>query len=177
MKRNAKLVLTAIFAAVIVATLFIVPLQCIHAKDSCEAGENIEITDTLSVDSVATVKPVVFHKGYKPVKEEFLNACDSLKISNGNVVWAQARLESGNFTSSVYKSKNNCLGLYDSRNRCYMHFDSWVHCLIAYRDKVQYKCKLCNASDTEYLAWVCDSGYAEDSTYYSKVHQILKSNK
>lgn len=58
-----------------------------------------------------------------PTKEEFYGFCIENSIMHHDVVWAQARHESGNFTSEMYKNKRNCLGLYDSRNKRYMSFD------------------------------------------------------
>lgn len=108
-----------------------------------------------------------------PTKQEFLKACDSLKIHNPNVVWAQACLESGNFTSAHYRNRNNCLGIYDSKRKRYASFDSWQHCLAAYKSRFQYRCKRTDYTDLEYLDWVCQNGYAKDPTYKSKVKKHM----
>ena len=110
----------------------------------------------------------------KPSKEEFFRACDSLEIHNPNIVWAQARHESGNFTSDHYRNRNNCLGIYDSKNRRYDSFDSWQECLSAYKERFQYRCKRKDYTDLEYLDWVCRHGYAKDPTYKSKIKKYLK---
>lgn len=109
-----------------------------------------------------------------PTKQEFFRACDSLEIHNPNVVWAQARHESGNFTSDHYRNRNNCLGIYDSKRKRYASFDSWQECLSAYKDRFQYRCKRKDYTDLEYLDWVCRSGYAKDPTYKSKIKKYLK---
>ena len=112
-----------------------------------------------------------------PTKEQFTKTCDSLGIHHSNVVWAQARLESGNFTSAHFMNRNNCLGIYDSKNKRYASFASWQDCLIAYRDKVQYKCKTTGCTDEEYIKWLIRMGYASDSTYETKVLKIVRSGK
>lgn len=109
-----------------------------------------------------------------PTKEQFTKTCDSLGIHHANVVWAQAKLESGNFTSAHFKNRNNCLGIYDSKNKRYAYFESWQDCLIAYRDKVQYKCKTPNCNDDEYIDWLIRIGYASDANYKAKVKKMLK---
>lgn len=109
-----------------------------------------------------------------PTRTEFFNVCDSLGIHHGNVVWAQARLESGNFQHGVYKTKHNCLGIYDSKKKEYSSFNNWIECVIAYRDKVQCKCKTPYCTDDEYLDWIIRMGYAADTSYRAKVEKIMK---
>lgn len=110
-----------------------------------------------------------------PTHQQFLSACDSLGISHGEVVWAQARLESGNFRCGVYKTKNNCLGIYDSRRHEYARFSGWVECLEAYRDRVQYKRGGVEESDEEYLKWLVSMGYCSDVSYEGKVLKIMRN--
>ena len=108
-----------------------------------------------------------------PTRSEFIAACDSLGVRHPNVVWAQARLESGNFKSQTYKSKKNCLGIYDSRRKRYAYFSCWQDCLKAYRDRVQYRFKQTEATDEEYLYWLTKIGYASEKTYASRVRKIM----
>lgn len=109
-----------------------------------------------------------------PTKEQFINACDSLGIHHAEVVWAQARLESGNFTSVHFRNRNNCLGIYDSKQKRYASFVSWKDCLVAYRDRVQYRCKTRNCTDAEYIQWLIKIGYASDPTYKGKIQKMMK---
>lgn len=113
----------------------------------------------------------------RPTKERFTEVCDSLGIHHPNVVYAQARLESGNFSSTTYKVKKNCLGIYDSKNKCYKKFNNWIECLESYRDEVQYKCKNTGGTDDNYLDWIISMGYATDTLYRPKVKQILREKK
>lgn len=112
-----------------------------------------------------------------PTRSEFFSVCDSLGVRHPNVVWAQARLESGNFKSQTYRTKKNCLGIYDSRRRQYAYFNSWQECVKAYRDRVQYRFTRNDATDEEYLQWLITIGYATDKTYASRVRKIIKENK
>ena len=109
----------------------------------------------------------------KPSKEEFFRVCDSLKIHNKEVVWAQARLESGNFTSAHFKNRNNCLGIYDSKNHRYASFASWEDCVAAYKNKVQYRCPSENYTNDEYISWLIKIGYAQDPNYRSKIKKMM----
>lgn len=118
-------------------------------------------------------------------REQFFSACDSLEIHHPYVVWAQARLESGNFKSDNYKCKKNCLGIYDSYAKRYASYNSWQECLSAYKTKFQYKCDKDYASevylqwaDEEYLRWVAGKGYAKfPDEYYNTVIQIVNQEK
>lgn len=110
-----------------------------------------------------------------PSKERFAEVCDSLGIHHSNVVYAQARLESGNFKTDYYRKTRNCLGIYDSKRKRYKTFQSWIECLVSYRDEVQYKCRNSEGSDEDYLKWIISIGYAQDSEYAGKVRRIIKS--
>lgn len=113
----------------------------------------------------------------KPTKDEFFKACDSLEIHHPYVVWAQARLESGNFTSAHYRNRHNCLGIYDSKNKRYAYFGSWQECLSAYKTRFQYRCSTPDCTDEEYLRWVANAGYAKNPTYYDSVIKIVNQEK
>lgn len=106
-------------------------------------------------------------------KDNFFTVCSILEIKHPDVVYAQARLESGNFTSSHYRNRNNFLGIYDSKRKRYMSFDHWTDCLVAYRDKVQYRYKR-NSDREDYLCWLVETGYAQDPNYISKLRKMLK---
>lgn len=106
-------------------------------------------------------------------KENFFTVCSILEIKHPDVVYAQARLESGNFTSAHYRNRNNFLGIYDSKRKRYMSFGHWTDCLVAYRDKVQYRYKR-NSDREDYLKWLVETGYAQDPNYISKVRKMLK---
>lgn len=119
-----------------------------------------------SIDSIYTME--------QPSREAFYWFCRSNSILYPEVVWAQARQESGNFTSTIYETKNNCLGLYNSKKKSYMSFSHWTDCLIAYRDRVQYRYSGSSDNTEEYLSWLTDIGYAEDPEYITKVRNIMR---
>ena len=119
---------------------------------------------------------IVCH-GQIPTRSEFLSVCDSLGVKHGEVVWAQARLESGNFKSVTYKTKKNCLGIYDSRKKEYAWFKDWKDCLVAYKDRVQKKRGNVVESDEQYISWLISMGYAADTAYGKKVRKIMRSGR
>jgi len=112
----------------------------------------------------------------KPTRQEFVAVCDSLGVKHPNVVWAQVRLESGNFESKTYKQKHNCLGIRFSKQKSYARFSNWQECLKAYRDRVQYRFKKKNATDEEYIRWLISINYATDKNYANKIRNIIQQN-
>ena len=96
---------------------------------------------------------------------------DYYGVTDAKYVLAQAKIESGHFTSDVFKKTNNFLGLYDSKNKCYFSFDSWQDCVKGYVNSVQYR-KKPNETHTDFLKRI---GYAEDPAYINKVKQIYNT--
>lgn len=86
-----------------------------------------------------------------------------------NVVLAQAILETGWFTSSVCRNKNNLFGLTNPRTGQYYEFAHWTESVKAYGTKVQYKYK-----GGDYLAWLRSIGYAEDPRYVSSLLSLMR---
>ena len=98
-----------------------------------------------------------------------LKVMDEVGIKNKIYVLAQACLETGYFTSRVYKTYNNLFGLYDSSKKDYYHFQRWEDSVAGYMKFIQYRYK-----GGDYLQWLKKIGYAEDPAYINKVSTIVK---
>lgn len=84
------------------------------------------------------------------------------------IVVAQAKLETGNFTSTYYKERYNLFGFRTSKG--YMYFKSWKHACQSYKiwqDK-HYK------YGKSYYTFLEDINYAEDPEYINKLKKIVK---
>lgn len=108
-----------------------------------------------------------------PPKEGLEEALEYYGVAFPEIVYAQAILETGHFTSSICKNKNNLFGLYDSTNKEYMKFDHWSQSVEAYKDKIQNK----YSPPTDYYQFLQDLGYAEDPEYINKLKIIVKKHK
>lgn len=133
------------------------------------AWEVQQTTDTTTIYIVPPAYPDTILDTLALNKDNFHYVCNQLNIEHPEIVYAQARLESGNFTSSVFKQKNNMLGLYDSYNKTYYSFVHWVDCLRGYKNKVQYK-----YTGGDYIKFLEELPYAADKSYTRKIRMLVE---
>lgn len=89
-------------------------------------------------------------------------------ISFPEIVQAQAVLETGHFKSYACKTQNNLFGLRKS-DGTYMSFEHWTDAVAAYKRYIQ-KWK---APPNDYYHYLDSMGYAEDTSYTTKLKQIV----
>lgn len=90
-------------------------------------------------------------------------------IQHPRIVLAQAILETGWFRSPLCRNRHNLFGLTNPKTGKYYEFNHWTESVRAYYTKVQYKYKGGN-----YLLWLRNIGYAEDSRYVREVIKVTK---
>lgn len=98
-----------------------------------------------------------------------------LNIKFPDLVFNQAKLETGNFTSKIFKENNNLFGMRKSTSRPttsievengYAYYNSWRESV---QDYAFYQAKfLSDLNREEYLNYL-QKNYAEDSLYKSKL--------
>lgn len=88
-------------------------------------------------------------------------------IKHPDIVYAQAVLETGHFTSRICTEDNNLFGLYDSKNKCYYKFNHWTESVIAYKKYIQYKYK-----SGDYYKFLKGLGYAENPEYTDMLKEL-----
>lgn len=107
----------------------------------------------------------------KSPQEGLIEALEYYKVKHPQIVYAQAVLETGHFKSDLCLNGNNLFGLYNSKKHRYYTFDHWKDCIIAYKEMVQYKYK----DGDDYLNFLKEIGYAEDSKYICKLKGLIKN--
>lgn len=107
----------------------------------------------------------------KSPQEGLIEALEYYKVKHPQIVYAQAVLETGHFKSDLCLNGNNLFGLYNSKKHRYYTFDHWKDCIIAYKEMIQYKYK----DGDDYLNFLKEIGYAEDSEYICKLKDLIKN--
>ena len=92
---------------------------------------------------------------------------NKIGIKHSNIVYAQARLETGNFKSKYFLERNNLFGF---RNKTgYMKFNNWKDCCYYYKE---WQSKRYEKGD--YYQFLLNIRYAEDSMYIEKLKLCIK---
>ena len=107
----------------------------------------------------------------KSPQEGLIEALEYYGVKHPQIVYAQAVLETGHFKSDLCLNDNNLFGLYNSKKNRYYTFDHWKDCVIAYKEMIQYKYK----DGDDYLNFLKEIGYAEDSEYICKLKELIKN--
>lgn len=100
-------------------------------------------------------------------------ALEHYNIKHPRIVLAQAKLETGNYTSKHCIKGNNLFGLYNSRKKKYFQFKHWSESIEAYKNMIEYK----HRDGENYYKFLERIGYATSPTYVDKVRQIENNLK
>ena len=116
------------------------------------------------------VASVVWRQNHFLLSEEnLMNELKAQDIQFPEIVAAQALLETGNFKSYACINGNNLFGL-RKKDSTYMSFEHWTECVAAYKKYIQ-KWK---QPPNDYYKYLDDLGYAEDTSYTTKLKQMVK---
>ena len=131
-----------------------------------------EVTDTLIVH------------GEKFSEEKLVELLKNCNIKFPYIILAQAKLESGDFKSKIFKQNNNLVGLRKARRRLttalsekngYAYYRDWVDCVFDIGMwQSTFACNI--TSETEYFQ-ILSEKYAEDTQYIEKLKNIIKKEK
>lgn len=131
-----------------------------------------EITDTLVVH------------GQKFSEKALIELLKDCHLKYPHIVLAQAKLESGNFSSKLFRNNNNMFGMKRARQRVttaqgekneYAYYRDWIDCVYDYAMWSTCSTSGIN-SENEYFA-VLSERYAEDTTYVSKLKNLINKEK
>ena len=116
-------------------------------------------------------------------KDNLIKYLKQINIKYPHIVFAQSQLETGYFTSDIFKENHNLFGMRQARQRAttakgtqYKHayYDHWQSSVLdyaLYQNKYLSKLK----SERAYFNYLKEN-YAEDKTYIPKLKKIIKKN-
>lgn len=134
-----------------------------------EQRQREKINDEV-VDVVDVVVDVTWRQNHFLLsKENLMNELKAQDVQFPEIVVAQALLETGNFKSYSCTNRNNLFGL-RKRDGTYMSFEHWTDCVAAYKKYIQKGKQL----PDDYYRYLDDLGYAEDTSYTTKLKQMVK---
>jgi len=117
-------------------------------------------------------------------EEKLIEYIDELNIKFPHIVLAQARLESGNFKSKIFKENNNLFGMKEAKQRIstnkgtnlgHAKYDSWKECVLDYAlYQATYLSKF--KTEEQYYSYLADN-YAENGRYIKLIKKIAKDYK
>ena len=132
------------------------------------------------VEPIHTIETIFFKIHHEPFSEDLLiEAIKEFKLDHPHVVLAQAKLETGHFTSSIFLENNNLFGMKVARarpttaigsHRGHAVYRSWRESLIDY---LLYSAYYVKSKEEEEFYNHLENNYAEDPIYTSKLKQVV----
>lgn len=117
-------------------------------------------------------------------EEKFINKLKSLNFKYPQIVYAQAKLETANFTSTIFMENNNLFGMKEAKRRTttvkgtqfgHGYYESWIESLYDYA--FYYERYLSSVkSEEQYYAFL-SKFYAEDPNYVNKLRSMISKEK
>jgi uncharacterized FlgJ-related protein len=143
---------------------------------------NLSLTSHVPVNQpVVTIKPAQ-EKDFS--EDQLYTYIKELNIKFPHIVMAQAKLESANFTSNIFKENNNLFGMKEAKvristnkgtNRGHAKYDNWKECVLDYAlYQATYLSKF--KTETKYYSYLAEH-YAQNESYADLVKQIAKHYK
>ena len=142
-------------------------LSCIITLVAIPKQEPIKVEvhkDSVRVDTVMAKKI----ESYAPLLTE-VNLKNEIKRNNiphSNIVLAQAKLETGNFTSKLCTKHNNLFGI--KKGNQYKKYSHWTKCVEDYSKLISKRYR-----GGDYFAFLDRIGYAGDPNYINKLKDII----
>jgi hypothetical protein len=124
-------------------------------------------------------KLIILNDYDKFTPEKFKAYLNDLNIPHADIVYAQSVIETGNFTSNIFRMNNNLFGMKTASIRPTTHmgeenghavYKHWRQSVIDYA--LYSSCYLTKLSTDEYLNYLKDR-YAEDPNYINKIKTLI----
>jgi uncharacterized FlgJ-related protein len=135
------------------------------------------------IETLSAKEKVIVINTMDPFKTDSLKSyLEQLNVKFADVVYAQAQLETGGFTSNIFRENNNLFGMKQAMKRSstnkgeqfgHAYYDTWRESVLDY---ALYQCRYLSDITTrdEYLQYLRQN-YAEDPNYFNKLLKILNN--
>jgi hypothetical protein len=116
-------------------------------------------------------------------EEKFISLLQELNVKYPHIILAQARLETNNFTSKIFRENHNLFGMKQATMRVntaegtqhnHAYYESWRASVLDY---AFYQCRYLGGirSEEGYYQYLGQS-YAEDGSYVAKLKSMVSKN-
>lgn len=150
---------------------------------SIESQEQVQEEKQINTPNCLEVLSMVQEMGKEEISEnKAISLMIMLGIEHPHIVYAQMRLESGNFTSSLAMDCNNFFGMkhpkvrtnvsLGANSRGFATYDNWAMSVLDYG--LWQKMYASGLTEEEYYGML-SKHYAEDSDYCTKVSNIISN--
>lgn len=147
---------------------FLTGMWIFSQPKSVNVNVTVPVNDTIRKDSIKGKPAVKTAKLTKKLNDKNLMAeLVRQGVKHPRIVLAQAKLETGHYTSDVCRRHNNLFGLRHSKG--YYRFSNWQQSVTAYKKYVQYKWD----GKTNYYAFLRQINYAEDPAYTKRLKDLV----
>jgi hypothetical protein len=143
----------------------------------------IPIGSYITLNAFSDVNDFYFKNG-KFSEEKLISYIKELRIKYPHIVLAQAKIESGNYSSFIFKNNNNLFGMRYPKIRTttskgsklgYAYYSSWRESVIDYA--LYSTTQIKNVySENEYYNFL-NKVYAEDSLYVITLKSVVEKHK
>ena len=128
-------------------------------------------------------KLIIIQEYNKFSEDKLIEKLKELNVKFPHIVLAQSKLETGNFTSKVFKENNNLFGMREAKQRIttargtennHAYYHTWYESVL---DFSFHQCKYLSGINNEdqYFQYLSQN-YAEDPNYISILKNIIQKN-
>lgn len=134
------------------------------------------------VQDLSQEEKLIVIREYNEFSEtKLIEKIKQLNFKYPHIILAQAKLESGNFKSTIFLENNNMFGMREAKlranlargtNRAHAYYDSWQESVLDYA--LYYSTYLSDIrTEGEYFEYLRQN-YAEDPTYVQRLKEMIK---
>ena len=116
--------------------------------------------------SILSFLLLLSHLSLAQTQEQVLREIKRQGIPHPKIVLAQARLETGNFSSRLYRANNNLFGMKSGKR--YAKYSHWRESVKDYKERISSRYN----GKENYYRFLVRIKYAEEKTYIQKVKKI-----